>query len=272
MKTTARTIRILALAALLAAVPATVHAQIIVHPTIEASADTYIDAGTSNHGTNKGNLDYISVRKTAGTSPASTNRNTWLQFDLDTLSLDAPVTKATLTLTLSADIPSGRASASNLQLWGIAFASDAAALALNLETTFTNDNAPWAAGPNGDTPPSSLTNATGILGQVAIPLSSAGDGTKAGDTLTLQSDPALVSFLETVRLNPNLSIVTFVLTESTGNAGFVSFASKEHATYAGPTLELTTGTIPEPATIAALAGLAALGLVVLIRRRATTAD
>ncbi|AHF94834.1 hypothetical protein OPIT5_27895 [Opitutaceae bacterium TAV5] len=245
---------LLTLAALLA-VPLGASAQTVVHDPLLPSADTHV-RGTNSVSSNYGSANYISVRATT----SSNKRYAYLQFDVS--SITDPITDVTLTLTLSEDIASAR-TASTLQLYGLTFANDTEALALGLETSLNYNNAPapWGSG-------SSSASATDLLSTVALPVAG-GTGSSAGTTFTFGSSSALISFLEAARLNPDLSIVTLVLTESTGQTtnGEIFFASKENTTYAGPTLTITTTAIPEPATVAALAGIAVLVRAAAFRRR-----
>ncbi|WP_043587582.1 DUF7594 domain-containing protein [Geminisphaera colitermitum] len=247
---------LLTLAALLAA-PLGANAQTVVHDPLLPSADTHVrgsNSASSNYGS--ANYNYISVRATT----SSNKRYAYLQFDVS--SITDPITNVTLTLTLSEDIASAR-TASTLQLYGLIFANDTEALALGLETSLNYNNAPapWGSG-------SSSASATDLLSTVPLPIAGEAKST-AGSSFIFESSSQLVSFLEAARLNPDLSIVTLVLTESTGQTtnGEIFFASKENTTRARPTLTITTTAVPEPATWAAFAGLTLLVFAILRRRR-----
>jgi|GEM_PF-7067202 hypothetical protein len=237
------------LLASLLAIASPLAAQTIVNLT--PMADTHVREASVNN--NYGTTNAISIRGTA----SGNNRYAYLQFDVS--SVTEPITGATLTLTLSLSIDANRTSASELELYGLTYATSSEALALGLESTLTNNNAPWpAVRPNNFQPPA---NATPLLGTVALPAS--GDtGSAVGSSFTFSNTPALVSLLESARTGSN-SIVTLVLIERVGQGAEVNFASREHTTYAAPLLTITAGAsnIPEPSAAATLGGLAALAVV-----------
>ncbi|EIP96408.1 PEP-CTERM putative exosortase interaction domain-containing protein [Opitutaceae bacterium TAV1] len=264
-----KTTTLLSTLAALLAVPLGTSAQTIVNitPSADTNVRQYADDAATNYGTQN-----LSIRG-AG---SSYNRYSYLQFDLSSFTDSDPIISATLTLTLSSAIDSGRTE-STLYLYGLSYASDAETKAnvpqlqataeddvVNPPTLLTNENAPWKAVRNTlFSPP---TNATS-LGSVTIPAPGT-TGSAAGKPIELLSTSALVSFLETARLNPSLSIVTLVFLETSTQSKEINFYSSEHSTESRrPTLTITTAPIPEPATVAALASTAVLVLAAALRRR-----
>ncbi|MDR1284437.1 MAG: DNRLRE domain-containing protein [Opitutaceae bacterium] len=250
-------IHLFTLAALLAA-PLGASAQTVIHAPIEAFADTFVDQASPTN--SNGNATNIDVR---GTNGSNANRYIYLQFNLSAIT--GPITAAELTLTGQAT--NTKRTTSTISLFGLAYATMQEALTLGSDdsgledATFTNETAPWPAVKISDF--SAPANATGVLSTAAVPDS---DSFAAGTPVIFESTSALVSFLESARTGSG-GIVTFVIIELGQQSNPVKFAAQDHAARPAPALTITTTPIPEPTTTAALAALAALCAILVIRRR-----
>lgn len=209
-------------------------------------ADAYINTGNATlRSTNYGADDKVNVKLTTGTYESQTvNRKGYLRFDITGYNLAANPS-ATLKLTTTE-----WNNTVTLQVYGLINGSAGENWG---ESTITWDNAP---GNTGTAATSNTFDASAIL------LGSFTQSATANGTLINFSSTALNNFLSA----DTDGLVTLMFVRTTANNNFNStFASKEHATFAAPTLEFET--IPEPSATALLAAGSAF-LAFRRRRRA----
>ena len=213
-------------------------------------ADTYINGGNLVD-TNFGNSTSMTI-KGYSTNTQYTRKN-YLRFDLSAIS-GQTVTEATLYLTTDNNDSGGGDPTPNtfdVQVFGLTNET----LDNWVEGNGGSDGLPagevtWNNAPANATTNNDFTADATLLGQFNVPAVDDPD-------LVSFSDPDLITFLN----NDTNGVVTLLLRRTEAGSKNLSFASKEHATHAPPTLEMTA--VPEPTTLA----LAAVGLLGLRRRR-----
>ncbi len=233
----------LALAAALACLSTTTAAA----QTVEAAADTYIQfhatSGASN--TNYGSATSLATANDGGSfgMPKDGDRFFFIRFDLSLFT--APFSAGQVSL----DLQKISGDPADFVVYAIADLGDDENFN---ESTYTFNNSAYAAtatDPNND----GGLNKTNLINLGTF------SSTVAAEQISFTSG-ALVDFLNA----DTNGIATFIIYQSTQNKSLRAFASREHATLNGPTLNVTA--IPEPSSYAALAGSSLLGLA-LIRRK-----
>ena len=198
--------------------------------TLEASADTYTRGGI-HAGTNYGTLDELPVQHGPGAEDFFV---TYFYFDLS--AYGATISNAHLAMTQTSPDAAG------LPSYDMRVSV--------VDTAWTETTLTWGHFLGAGTKT--------FLGLWTVP-ASAGPGT----THTFSYDPVFLDlFLNSYAAS--WGGITFILESQTSNAG-ISFASREHSTYAGPTLTFDTTAVPVPASLPLAAG--ALGGMALLGRR-----
>ena len=218
---------------------------------IDAQKDSFIQKGNAT--TNYGNAASLVIKG----NNASTTRKVYMQFDISSIADPSSLIDAQL------DLVGAQNSKGNNGTYPYTYVVEVYGLNDGVNETWVEgnggtDNTPageitWSNAPanNNDNTFSGSATSLGSFTLYAVV-----DGDLVGDPFGLDS-AALLTFIN----SDTDGLVTLMLrrTDGDGNCN-LAFASKEHATLAGPQLTLT---IPEPATIA----LAAMGLAALRRRR-----
>ncbi len=181
--------------------------------TLEASADAFVRAGSTNSSTNFGSSATLVVKNSA---TADTQRKSYIRFDLAGQDINA-----TPNASLQFAVSSAWVDATPLQVYGLKNADVGEAWG---ESTITWNNAPANTTGSGDGLVSSRVTLLGTLAVTgAQPL---------GQVLELRS-AALDAFL----LADTDDRVTFIVTRASTAAGNSIVASKEDTTFAAPALE-----------------------------------
>lgn len=242
--------------------------------TTYASADSFIYQYIDWFNVNWGSGTSLSVGQN-GVNPANLNYRTMQRFDVSALTGNySSIDSATITFrhTSKAKLAAGQTLTLNLFLLDNTNAAWVEGIDIATTPT-TTQGATWNNLSAGDSGSTAWSGGAGIGNSTA----SVGISTLV-DTVAITNDDAVIG--GTVTFNLNAAALTQIDSWATGgsNAGFfltstedqdvqnvAIFASREHATDAGPTLSVDYTVIPEPSTAALLIGALAGSLA--LRRR-----
>lgn len=224
----------------------------------EASADSFVRAGSSNVNTNYNsgsNLPYLDVKSQSGDMQYT--RKSYARFDLT----DAPdtVTEATLTLTNAGFLGSSSSSKVwTFEVYGLLdnFVPGSGILG----NTWGESAITWNNAPANNTASAYGVIAGSVYGGAPLGTFTITGTGSVGATYSI-SGSALVDFLNSDTDGLGTFIIVRPTDGDTTDSIVHRFASRENATYSGPQLSL----LPEPATLVLL-GLGA-GVTYLSRRR-----
>jgi len=192
----------------------------------EATADTYV-RGAENGDTNYGSGSNVTLKNSGGNSY---DRKGYIRFDVSGTIMDA-----SLDMTVTTNNEGGGGTTPQT------FTIEVYGLSESLDHTWVENEITWNNAPGNDRSSSDFTDDATLLGSFIV------EPVPVGNPVSF-SDPNLVNFINSDTDNQ----VTLLLrrTAGTSSSHNIAFASKEHASYSGPTLNTIAATRafnPEPA-------------------------